>query len=217
VRGEFHLRLAFQRRNQRRRREVDAAAAEHFSELFDRPRRAFGRRLLGGAHQLRHFPQRARFEVAEGDGGAVGGAEAGERVVDRRVDALHRVGAVDGADGRVVGAVGGCLLVGHVRGGALLAPLPPDLAPQRRFRRQPGRRDQPAARHVAVTDRPGLAREHDKRGLCEVLGDLVVPDLSTCGGVDRLEVPVDDRAECALVAPVDICPQEFLVRHRLHN
>jgi hypothetical protein len=150
-----------------------------------------GEAFLGGgfgeAEGLGDFVDGAVFEVAEGEEGAVGEGETGEGAIEVAGEVF--VGGWDGGLG----------FVSHEGG----LPFVMEAALRAAARIQDavvGGFEKPAAEGGVGAEVGGVFGDEDEDGLGDVFGEGGVADLAECGGVDEVEVALDEGGEGGVAA-----------------
>jgi len=157
-------------------------AGEESAEFVDGAFDAFFCGGFGEAEGFADFVERFLLEVAEDDGGAVGGVEG-------------REGGVEvGGDGGVIGIGLGSFDLDH-GGGLLFVLLAAGSAFAGVFADVVGDSEEPSGKDGGGGERGGFLEEDEEGGLGNVVGERGVGELAAGGGVDEGEVLRDDLGE----------------------
>jgi hypothetical protein len=169
----------------------EGGGGEGGGEVALEPCEGAGEAFLGGvfgeAEGLGDFVKGLVFEVAEGEDGAVGEGEMGEGAIEMAGEVL------------VEGCGGGLGFMSHESG----LPFVAEAALSAFARIQDavvGGFEKPTAEGGVGAEVGGFFGDEDEDGLGDVFGEGGVADLAESGGVDEVEVALDDGGEGSVAA-----------------
>jgi hypothetical protein len=77
--------------------------------------------------------------------------------------------------------------------------------------------EKPRRKRVRFLKPIRLPRQCDKNGLCDILGDVPITNLSDSGTIDPIDVPPNEFGKCALRCVLRELVEKLLVGRRVHR
>ncbi len=176
------------------------------AQAFDRASQTFARGLFGDAEEGADFLEFAALEKTEQDDFAIGGAQIGECLVEHGHHPLDQllvgIGIGDHLNLRLGGqafvALSAKLAAANV-GGAVASGI-----------------EEPAGK-TRGRNTVGFFGENNEDGLGDILGSGGVAGLAQCGGIDEIDVALDDLAQRFGGAVLDVIGEKLaVVSHEGH-
>ena len=189
------------------------AAAETTAPRWPRVRRSLWRDagtgksggVFGDAEGGADFAEAAAFHVVHGDDVAVLGIEAGESGIEFRGDRIPR------------GVLLGVISLKCHPGGLLFVQAAAILDFSRVAGGVMGGEDEPTRERGAVADGVRLSGQENEDRLRDVLGKVLVADLTTRGRVYQVEMAGHELVKSVCRARLKVDVQQFRIFHRLTN